>query len=84
MRNYLYINYPIQINDNLWIYDLKHKLDFLEKKGQVTNPYNTSKMSDTKYQNLNSNLIKGMICNILMYVGMQFLLERKIAPITFP
>ena len=81
MRNYLYINYPIQINDNFWIYDLKHDL---EKKGQVIQPYNTSKMSDTKYQNLSSNLIKGMICNILMYVGMQFLLERKIASITFP
>jgi len=31
MRNCLYINYPIQINDNIPIYNLKQNPYFLEK-----------------------------------------------------
>lgn len=40
MRNCLYINYPIQIKDNLWIYGLKQKLYFLEKIiGHLKHPH---------------------------------------------
>ena len=70
MRNCLYINYPIQINNNLLIYGLKQKLCFLEKiTCHLKHPCIKNDMI-SRNTDLSSDLIKGMIRNILMDVGM--------------